>query len=83
MAFEQALTATPGAIEDISVALVDYIADEENPARQEAHFEVQVRYSNGEMKTGDLVPHLTPAQITGLMDFVDDMRTKAEEEILP
>ena len=84
MPLPQALTRTPEAIEDISITLTDYIATDE-PARQTATYEVQVKYDDGSITVmnGDLVPHLTPAQITGLMDFVDSMRTKAEEEILP
>ena len=84
MPLPQAATRTPEAIEDISITLTDYIAAED-PARKAADYSVQVKYDDGEIKvlTGDLVPHLTPAQITGLMDFMDIMRTKAEEEMLP
>jgi hypothetical protein len=32
---------------------------------------------------GDLVPHLSPADITWLLDFVSRMRDKAEAELLP
>lgn len=85
MTFDKAIIATPIAIEDISVVLTDYIDDGQQPARQEARYEVQVRYNTGEIKvlTGDLVPHLTQGQINALMSFMDDMRTKAEQEILP
>jgi hypothetical protein len=33
--------------------------------------------------TDDLQPHLTGPQITGLLDFMTDLRTQAEAEILP
>ena len=84
MPLPQAITRTPEAIEDISIILTDYIATDE-PAHQSADYSVQVKYDDGEIKvmTGDLVPHLSPAQITALMGFMDDMRTKAESEILP
>ena len=84
MAFDKVITATPVEIADISVTLTDYIATDE-PARKAGEYSVQVRYSNGSLMvlTGDLVPHLTPAQITSLMAFMDVMRTKAKQEILP
>lgn len=84
MSLPKAETRTPDTIEDISITLTDYIATDE-PARQAAEYSAQVRYDNDEIKvlTGDLVPHLTPAQITALMGFMDDLRTKAEAEILP
>ncbi len=84
MAFDKAITAVPTAIEDISITLTDYIATDE-PARQTAEYSVQVHYDDDEIKvlTGDLVPHLTPAQITALMGFMDDLRVKAGAEILP
>jgi len=45
---------------------------------------VEVVLDNGEARevTGDLVPYLTQAQISGLMDFMADLRNKAEAEIL-
>ncbi len=75
----------PESIADFSVVLTDYIEDGDQEARQEGRFEVQVVYNNGEIKLiqGDLVPHLTSAQITALMGFMTSLRTKAEEEILP
>jgi hypothetical protein len=84
MPLPQAETRTPDTIEDISITLTDYIATDE-PAHQSADYSVQVKYDNGDIKvmTGDLVPHLSSGQITALMGFMDDMRTKAEEEILP
>lgn len=85
MPLPQAETCIPNGIEDISVTLTDFIAAGEEPARQEAHYEAQVRYSNGDLRVtqGNLVPHLTQGQIDGLMNFMDDMRAKAESEILP
>lgn len=77
MTFDKAVVAQPTEIADISVELYDGDG-------KKAHYSVQVLYDNGEIKvlTGDLVPHLTQGQIDGLMDFMDDMRTKAEQEIL-
>jgi len=91
MSLPQAISRNPIAIEDISITLTDYIAVDEgpfnpaSPAHKGARYNVQVRYDDGEIKvmTGNLVPHLTQAQIDGLMGFMDDLRTKAESEILP
>ena len=85
MPLPQAETRTPDKIEDLSIILTDYVAAGEEPAKQTAYYSVQVRYSDGSIKemTGDLVPHLTSSRITALKGFMDEMRTKAEEEILP
>ena len=84
MPLPQAETRTPDTIEDISITLTDYIATDE-PAKQTAEYSVQVRYSDGSIRvmTGNLVPHLTSSRITALKAFMDEIRTKAEEEILP
>ena len=85
MPLPQAITRIPETIEDISVTLTDYIDAVDEPARQTATYEVQVKYDNGDIKvaSGNLVPHLTAGQITALMGFMDSLRIKAEEEILP
>jgi len=85
MPLPQAQSRIPESIADLSVVLTDYIAVGEEPARQEGRFEVQVVYDNGEIKLiqGNLVPHLTAGQISALMGFMDFLRNKAEEEILP
>lgn len=85
MPLPQAITRIPETIEDISITLTDYIAVDEDPARQEAGYSVQVMYNDGSIKVmnGDLVPHLTTARITSLKAFMVEIRTKAEEEILP
>ena len=95
MPLPQALTRTPEAIEDISITLTDYVDNqapepgegepEPTPIYQTAGYSVQVKYNDGSIKvmTGDLVPHLTTARITSLKAFMVEIRTKAEEEILP
>jgi dihydroxyacid dehydratase/phosphogluconate dehydratase len=84
MPLPKATIRTPEAIEDISVTLTDYIATDE-PARQTAEYSVQVLYNDGSIKvmTGNLAPHLTTSRITALKSFMNEIRTKAEEEILP
>ena len=89
MPLPRAISRIPESIADLSVVLTDYVADGEEPARQEGRFEVQVVYDNGEVKLiqGDLVPHLTPhltqGQVDQLIAFMDMLRAKAESEILP
>jgi hypothetical protein len=92
VAFERQPTVRPVAILGLNVTLVDVPArgDAEDPegagytpARKEAWYRIEVSMSDGSIKTlqGDLVPHLSGAQITGLMDFMTDVRAKAEAEI--
>ena len=84
--FDKAISRTPVAIRDLSVVLVDYVAtDEEHPARQEARYEVQVEYSTGEIvvKSGNLVPYITTAQINALKAFLTSLRAQAVTQILP
>ncbi len=90
MLLPQAESRIPTAIGDLSVVLTDYILNQaeegESLVFQTARFEVQVLNGNGEvmsLKQGDLVPHLTGPQKTALLGFLDTLRTKAENEILP
>jgi hypothetical protein len=84
VAFQQEPTRTPVGIGNIVVHLKDAAATEEQAAYQSAHFEVKVVLSDGTIvhRTGDLAPHITPAQRQGLMDFMAALRAQAEEEIL-
>ena len=78
MAFDPVVVAPPASIGDISVVLTDY-ASEDTTAT--ARYEVQVRDADGGMvslKQGDLVPHLTAAQISGLMALMANLREKAQ-----
>lgn len=83
MAFSREPTRTPVAIGNIEIRLYDPDPAEMN--QRGADFAVVVRFDDGEVKVmrGDLVPHLSQAQINALLGFVADMRTKAETEILP
>jgi len=78
MAFDPAAPKVPTSIGDISVVLTDYI-DEETPST--ATYEVQVKDADGGMfalEQGDLVPHLSSAQVTGLLALMAEIRTKAQ-----
>lgn len=83
MAFTKEATRVPQRIAAIEVTL--YSPDPLGTESPGASYSVQVMYSTGEVRalTGDLVPHLTPAQITSLQSFMAAMRTKAVAEILP
>ena len=81
MSLPQAQSEIPTEIGDIEVRLTDY----QNGPQDEAGYEVQVIDQNGNvMKVlkGNLVPHLTSGQISGLAGFMVQLRTKAEQEIL-
>ena len=84
MAFEREQTRIPESIEDISIELYSLVQDDDS-LQYGANFSVQVGMSTGEIRvvTGDLMPHLTQQQINSLRSFIDAMRTKAEQEILP
>jgi len=85
MAFDKAESRMPVAIRDLSVVLVDYAAAGDQETHQQARYEVQVEYDTGEIKVmqGDLVPHITTAQIEALQGFIAGLRVQAEEQILP
>lgn len=93
MAFERVQAVNPSALGELRVTLIDAPGqgDPGNPQatgymppRKEACYCIEVQMNDGSTKTlqGDLVPHLSGAQITGLMDFMAAMRAKAEAEIL-
>lgn len=91
-AFERQAAVMPVGIETLQVTMVDIPAQGDPsdkvtgfiPARKEAQYRIDVVMSDGSAKVmeGDLVPHLSAAQISGLMDLMADMRSKAETEIL-
>lgn len=85
MAFEREPQRTPTAIGNLVVILKDGVAREEEPAYKSAHFEIRVVMSDGTevVKRGDLIPHITLQQRTGLIDFLNDLRAQAQNEILP
>ncbi len=83
MAFPLEPTRIPTAILDISIDLFD--PDPLGEENQGVRYSVQIEFDNGEIavRAGNLVPQLTPAQITQLQTFLADMRTKAAAEFLP
>lgn len=85
MAFPPAEVKIPTDIGNIIIVLKDAVATDESAAYQSIHYDVIVKYSNGTIihQRGNLAPHLSSGQITALQSFMADMRTKAEEELLP
>ncbi|MBU2060140.1 MAG: hypothetical protein KKB38_20710 [Gammaproteobacteria bacterium] len=83
MTFPPAVVKTPIDIGNVVIILKD--GEVEGAPFQTAHFHLDVKYNDGSTahRRGDLAPHLTPAQISALQDFMSDMRIKAEEELLP
>ena len=84
MAFDLEPTRTPVSIGNIVVLLKDAVASGEQPASKSAHFEVKVLLSDGTtiQRRGDLVPHITPQQVQGLINFMNDLRVQAAAQIL-
>ena len=62
-------------IRDISVELF-----RGNDGTQSARYSIQVERSDGSIviRSGNLVPHLTNAEITGLQNLTNRIRTKAQ-----
>lgn len=86
MAFDPEPSRVPAAIGGIVVTLKDVPATAENPLIRAAYFQVDVLGADGKRMTqltGNLVPHLTQAQVNGLLSFMADLRTQAEAQILP
>jgi len=83
MAFPKEAVRIPIAVSDISIQL--YSPDPTGNESPHAEYSVQVRHSDNSLRVvaGDLVPHLSQAQINGLLSFLADMRVKANNEILP
>jgi len=80
MAFEVEPVRTPEGIGSLRVTLLI-----ERDGYKAARYAVEVAMDDGTFVTrkGDLVPHLTQAEIQSLQAFMDDLGAKAEAEILP
>ena len=87
MAFQPPEAQVPTTIPRLTITLSDRLAHGEEPASQLANYQLVLLDQNGRRipfpkDTGNLVPHLTPAQITALQSFMTDMRTLAEAQII-
>lgn len=66
-------------VTDVGVRDIEVVLFRGNDGAQSARFEIQVARSNGsiEVRSGNLIPHLTNAEITGLQTLMNRIRTKA------
>lgn len=81
MAFDQEPTRAPTSIGDMYVTLTDYAS-----ATDTIRGIIEVRDQNGDVMrvwSGDLAPHLTSGQKSGLQSFLADLRSQAETQLLP
>lgn len=86
MAFETYQPPTPAAIGALVVTLKTRPTIGSDAAIQSANYQVEVLDADSHrinQISGNLVPHLTQAQITALLGFMADLRVQAEEQILP
>lgn len=82
MAFQQKQSSIPASLGGIRIAIVD---QDGTPANMSVHFQVQIFDQNGNDMDpifGDLVPHLTIQQRDAAIQLMQDIRAKAELEIL-
>ena len=73
-------------IERIEVYLMRTTRPYNNGPAQKVTFQLHITDQNGvSMRelNGNLIPHLTSAQIATLISFMDEMWVKAEAEVLP
>ncbi|MCA9366856.1 hypothetical protein KC887_01160 [Candidatus Kaiserbacteria bacterium] len=85
MAFGTYQPPTPAGLGTLAVTLKTSPATGTEPATQSAQFSIEVLDAEGNRigrPSGNLVPHLTQAQINALLGFMADLRTQAEEQIL-
>ncbi len=76
MAFTPVAPKIPTSIGQINIKLIDNAQ-----GMDEAFYEVFIKDLEGKVfdrKVGNLVPHLSAAQITGLQALVADIRVKAQ-----
>jgi len=84
MPFDKARARTPVAIGAIRINLGDIPTSGGQAAFKKVTYHLELLDANGELVTtqsGDLRPHLTPAQLNALSNFLDAMRVKALEAL--
>ena len=72
-------------IRDLEITLHRTIDEKDHDYPQGIEFRLTIDDQNDSPmghRHGDLVPHLTSAQITALIGFMDDMWAKAETEVI-
>ncbi len=75
----------PVAIKILDIAANNFDPDPDGTEAQGITYSVQILMSDGsiEVKEGDLVPELTPTQITTQQTFMAEMRVLAQAFIPP
>lgn len=83
MAFSKLSVRKPVAIEELDVRIRHRI--DAGVTHQSALYYITIRYDDGSKSklSGDLVPHVTSAQITALRSFMESLRKQAETQLLP
>jgi len=77
--FNTATTDTPTSVGPVSITFV--VWDEGGTNQYAGRYSFHILDQNGEemgQRNGNLVPHLTAGQQTAIINFLDEMRTKAE-----
>lgn len=83
MPLPKAVDLIPTDIVDLKIQLAIGPTEAGGVGKEGVYF-INVRYSNGDIRrqVGDLLPHLSAADVTWLNDFIDRMLAKAELEML-
>lgn len=87
MAFVPPGAQVPTAILRLTIQLTDRIAWGDDPASQAAMYDLVLVDQDGQRilfsgDTGNLVPHLTSAEIQQLQTFMTTLRSRAETQLL-
>jgi hypothetical protein len=83
MPFPTEIVRVPTAIGDMRIEIIDPTGV---PSEITSVFYIEILDQNGNVIraiSGNLAPHLTPAQITGALTLLAALRAKAVDEILP
>ncbi len=85
MAFERQQPITPESIGDLEIIL--FLPDPATGAQPAARGSVEVRMSDGSTirlpRDRNIEPHLTGPERTALLNFLNTLRQRAIDEILP
>lgn len=71
---------SPAIVTDVGVRDISVELFRGNDGSQTAQYSIQVERSDGsiDVRTGNLVPHLTNAEVSGLIALMNRVRTKAQ-----
>lgn len=71
---------SPATVTDVGIRDIEVVLFRGNDGSQTARYNTQVLRSDGTIavRTGNLVPHLTNAEVNGLIALMNRVRTKAQ-----